>query len=116
MRTDSERLVSFPPESRTRRIIDAAAAEAGLALRHALIVTQFATMLRLVRAGAGLAIVPATAVTGLDGQGLAALPLASPRLSRRIGLVRQRGRDLSPAAVGLLASVREGWPAGTIDA
>jgi DNA-binding transcriptional LysR family regulator len=111
-----ERLVSFPPESRTRRIIDAAAAEAGLALRHALTVTQFATMLRLVRAGAGLAIVPAGAVQGFGGEGLAVLTLDAPGLSRRIGLVTLRGRDLPPPARGLMAALREGWPAGAIDA
>jgi DNA-binding transcriptional LysR family regulator len=111
-----ERLVSFPPESRTRRMLDAAAAEVGLAFWHALTVTQFASMLRLVRAGAGLAIVPAGAVNGPSGEGLARLSLAPPGLSRRIGLVTQRGRDLGPAAAGLLATLAETWPAGVIDA
>ena len=111
-----ERLVSFPPEARTRRALDAAAAEAGLVVRHALTVTQFATMLRLVRAGAGLAVVPAAAVNGPGSEGLTWLPLAPPGLSRRIGLVTQRGRELSPAAAGLFAALEAGWPAGPIDA
>lgn len=110
-----ERLVSFPPESNTRRLIDGAAAEAGLALRHALTVAQFATMLRLVRAGAGLAIVPEGAVRGAGGEGLAVLALDAPALVRRIGLVALRGRDLPPPAQGLMAALREGWPPGMID-
>lgn len=107
-----ERLVSFPEESRTRRIIDAAAAKGGLTLRHAVTVSQFATMLRLVRAGAGLAIVPGSAVAGPGGEGLAALPLARPGLTRRIGLVTPKGRAPGPVAAGLLAALRDGWPGG----
>jgi len=103
-------LVSFPPESRTRRTIDAAAAAANLSLRHTVIVTQFATMLRLVRAGVGLAIVPAGALVGFGGEGLVALPLAPPGLSRRIGLVTLPGRSLPPPAASLLALLREAWP------
>ena len=111
-----ERLVSFPPESHTRRLIDGAAAAAGLALQHVVTVAQFATMLRLVRAGAGLAIVPEAAVRGPGGEGLAVLALDAPALLRRIGLVALPGRDLPAPARGLMATLREGWPAGLIDA
>lgn len=111
-----ERLVSFPPESRTRRIIDAAAAKGGLTLRHAVTVSQFATMLRLVRAGAGLAIVPGSAVAGPGGEGLFAVPLARPGLTRRIGLVTPTGRAPGPVAAGLLAALRDGWPGSAINA
>ncbi|NOG70649.1 LysR substrate-binding domain-containing protein [Roseicella sp. DB1501] len=109
-----ERLIAFPPESHTRRIIEAAAAGAGLTLRPRLTVMQFATMLRLVRAGAGLAIVPATAVAGSAGESLAVLPLAPPGLSRRVGLVTQAGRVLSPPAAGLMGALRDGWPGGAL--
>jgi DNA-binding transcriptional LysR family regulator len=51
-------LVSLPYESRTRRIIDGAAATAGHTLHHVAMVTQFATMMSFVRAGVGIAIVP----------------------------------------------------------
>lgn len=111
-----ERLVSFPPDSHTRHLIDEAAAAAGIALRHALTVAQFATMLRLVRAGAGLAIVPEAAVRGPGGEGLAVLPLDAPALLRRIGLVSLRGRDLAPPAQGLMTALQAGWPNGAIDA
>lgn len=111
-----DRLVSFPPESRTRRIIDAAASKAGLTLRHAVTVSQFATMLRLVRAGAGLAIVPGSAVAGPGGEGLFVVPLARPGLTRRIGLVTPKGRAPAPVAAGLLAALRDGWPGSAIHA
>ena len=57
-----EPLVSLPNESRTRRTIDGAASRQGVVLDHAVTVTQFATMMSLVRAGLGVAIVPAGAI------------------------------------------------------
>ena len=70
-------LVSLPYESRTRRIIDGAAAAAGHTLRHVATVTQFATMMSFVRAGVGIAIVPSGAIAGLLGKDLVVLTLRS---------------------------------------
>jgi len=100
-------LVSLPYESRTRRIIDGAAAAAGHTLHHVATVTQFATMMSFVRAGIGIAIVPAGAIAGLLGKDLAVLTLAKPRLSRNVGLIWLRERELSPAARGF-ATIFEG--------
>lgn len=102
-------LVSLPYESRTRRIIDGAAAGAGYALQHVATVTQFATMMSFVRAGVGLAIVPSGAIAGLLGKDLAVLALAKPRLSRDVGLIWLRDRELTPAARGFAAVVEEIW-------
>jgi DNA-binding transcriptional LysR family regulator len=95
----AEPLISFPAEARTRRMLDGAAAAAGLSLRHAATVTQFATMLALVRAGLGVAIVPAGAVAGAEG--LTVRDLAPPGLRRTIGIVTLAERELAPAAAGL---------------
>ena len=95
----AEPLISFPAEARTRRILDGAAAAEGLALRHAVTVTQFGSMLALVRAGLGLAILPAGAAAGATG--LAVLPLAPPGLRREIGIVTLPERVMTPAAAGL---------------
>jgi DNA-binding transcriptional LysR family regulator len=102
-------LVSLPYESRTRRIIDGAASAAGLTLQHAATVTQFATMMSFVRAGVGIAIVPSGAVAGLHGKDLAVLALSKPRLSRDVGLIWLRDRELTPAARGFAAVVEEFW-------
>jgi DNA-binding transcriptional LysR family regulator len=105
--------VSLPSDSRTRRIIDGAASAAGHTLQHAVTVTQFATMMSCVRAGVGIAIVPSGAVAGLLGKDLAILKLTKPRLSRDIGLIKLRERELSPAAKGFAIEVGEVWrPAG----
>jgi len=102
-------LVSLPHESRTRRTIDAAASSAGLTLRHVATVTQFTTMMSFVRAGVGIAIVPSGAIAGLLGQDLAVLKLIRPRLSRDVGLIWLRERELTPAAKGFAAIFEEMW-------
>ncbi len=101
--------VSLPYESRTRRIVDGAAATAGYTLQHAATVTQFATMMSFVRAGVGIAIIPSGAIAGLLGKDLAVLTLSKPRLSRDVGLVWLRDRELTPAARGFAAVVEEMW-------
>ena len=100
-------LVSLPAESRTRRIIDGAAATAGFAFHHAVIVHQFATLYSFVRNGVGLTIVPEGARPPASDRELVSRALVRPRVSREIGIVRLRERELSPAAAGLLALVKE---------
>jgi DNA-binding transcriptional LysR family regulator len=102
-------LVSLPSDSRTRRLIDGAAASEGVSLKHVVTVTQFATMMSFVRAGVGIAIVPSSAIAGLLGKDLAVLALSKPRLRRDVGLIWLRGRELTPAAQGLARIVEEMW-------
>lgn len=56
------------------------------------------TMLGLVEAGLGVAAVPSIAMPGSDHPLLVSVPLQDPVVSRRIGLIRRKGRSLSPAA------------------
>jgi DNA-binding transcriptional LysR family regulator len=100
-------LVSLPAESRTRRIIDGAAATAGFSFRHAVTVNQFATLYSFVRNGVGVTIVPDGARPPASDRELVTRALVRPRVSREIGIVRLRERELSPAAAGLLALVKE---------
>src|SRR5215510_2071439 len=102
-------LVSLPYESRTRRIIDGAASTAGYALQHVATVTQFTTMMSFVRAGVGIAIVPSGAIAGLLGKDLSVLKLIRPRLSRDVGLIWLRERELTPAARGFAVIFEEMW-------
>lgn len=105
-----EPMVALPSDSRTRRTIDAAASVAGLPLRQPVTVSQFATLMGCVRAGVGLAVVP-TGATGLFlGSDLRAIPVAKPKLTRRLGIVLLREREPSPSAAGFLALARRSWP------
>lgn len=59
------------------------------------------TALGLVEAGLGVAVVPSLAMPNRDHLLLAGVPMNSPAISRTIGLIRHRGRALSPAALQL---------------
>jgi DNA-binding transcriptional LysR family regulator len=107
-----EPLVSLPNESRTRRTIDAAASRQGVTLKHAVTVTQFATMMSLVRAGLGVAIVPAGAIVGFNTEGLVTKPVTGPELTRNLGLITLKEREPSPAALGISALIRTAWSHG----
>jgi DNA-binding transcriptional LysR family regulator len=100
-------LVSLPTDSRTRRIIDGAAATAGFTFRHVVTVSQFATLYSFVRNGVGLTIVPDRARPPAHDPELVSRPLVRPRVSREIGIVRLRARDMTPAAAGLLTLLKE---------
>jgi DNA-binding transcriptional LysR family regulator len=102
-------IVALPTESRTRRTIDAAAVTAGLQLRQRVVVTQIATLLALVAAGAGVGVVPGGATRGPLPPGVRVVPLVEPKLVRRLGLITLRGRELTPAAAGLFALLRREW-------
>ena len=61
--------------------------------------TQHVTsMLGLVEAGLGVAAVPSIAMPGADHPLLVSVPLSDPVISRKIGLIRRKGRTLTPAA------------------
>lgn len=56
------------------------------------------TTLGLVEAGLGVAAVPSMAMPGPEHPLLVSVPLVDPVVTRKIGLIRRRGRSLSPAA------------------
>jgi len=56
------------------------------------------TTLGLVEAGLGVAAVPSMAMPGPDHPLLVSVPLVDPVVTRKVGLIRRRGRSLSPAA------------------
>lgn len=59
------------------------------------------TLLGLVEARLGIAVVPALAMPGPSHPLLASVPIVKPIVTRRVGLIRRRGRTLSPAAQAL---------------
>jgi len=65
------------------------------------------TLLGLVEAGLGVAAVPAMAMPGADHPLLMSVPLVDPEIRRQVGLIRRKGRSLSPAAAQLYDFVVE---------
>ncbi len=64
------------------------------------------TLVGLVEAGLGIAAVPRLAMPPADHPLLVSVPLVEPAISRTIGLIRLRGRQLPPAAQQLHDMIR----------
>ena len=64
-------------------------------------------MLGLVEAGLGVAAVPSIAMPGADHPLLVSVPLIDPVVTRKVGLIRRKGRSLSPAAQQLYGFLSE---------
>jgi len=65
------------------------------------------SMLGLVEAGIGIAAVPSMAMPGRDHPVLTSVPLVEPVVKRRVGIVRRRGRQLTPAAQAFHSAIVE---------
>jgi hypothetical protein len=55
--------------------------------------------------------VPSGAIAGYLGKDLAVLKLTKPRLSRDLGLIKLRERELTPAAKGFAIMIEGMWRA-----
>lgn len=98
--------VSFPGESRTRYIVDRAAAANGFQLQYAVTANRLPALLMLVRNGIGLAVVPASERPDTHDRTLVSKPLSGARFGLALGVLRSKQRALSPAAAILLVIVR----------
>ena len=99
--------ISVSKASGNRLLLDQALS--GLAGRpQSIYETQHVTtMLGLVEAGLGVAAVPSIAMPDADHPLLVSVPLYDPVITRKIGLIRRKGRTLSPAAQQLYAFFSE---------
>ncbi|BBH46058.1 LysR family transcriptional regulator [Pseudomonas sp. KU43P] len=59
------------------------------------------TMIGLVEAGLGVAAVPSMAMPAADHPILTSIALTEPQVMRSVGLIKRRGRTLTPAALAL---------------
>lgn len=108
--------ISVGRSSGNRLLLDQALAGSGERPRAVFETQHVTTMLGLVEAGLGVGAVPAMAMPGPDHPLLVSVPLVEPVITRRIGLIRRRGRSLSPAAQQLYdlfgeVKARRGRPA-----
>ena len=62
---------------------------------------HLSTAIGLVAAGAGVAILPASTLPVDVHSSIRQVPLVSPVIKRKVGLIRPRGSSLSPAAHAL---------------
>lgn len=90
--------ISVGRSSGNRLLLDQALAGAGARPQAVFETQHVTTLLGLVEAGLGVGAVPSMAMPGPEHPLLVSVPLVEPEITRRIGLIRRRGRSLSPAA------------------
>lgn len=100
-----EPMISMPPDSGLRRVIDTLAQTQGIVLNHSIITSQFTSLFDFVTKGLGIAVVPLSALPPAAGRRLAIRALR-PRVRRRIGILHLANRPLSSAAEGFLEILR----------
>ena len=93
--------VSVSKSSGNRLLIDQALAEIPVRPRCSFEVRHVAGLLGLVEAGLGVAAVPQLAMPPGTDSMLVSRPLVEPVVTRTVGLIRRRGRVLTPAAQAL---------------
>lgn len=90
--------VSVDKTSGNRLLLDQALAEVTPKAPSVCETRHVTTMLGLVEAGLGVAAVPSMAMPARDHPVLTSVPLVEPVVTRRVGIVKRRGRPLAPAA------------------
>jgi DNA-binding transcriptional LysR family regulator len=68
------------------------------------------TLLGLVEAGLGVAVVPRLSMPQGEHATLAMVPLVEPTVDRTVGLIHRRGRELPPMARKLYQLIEKTWP------
>lgn len=102
---DSSRLILPWKGAGNRMLIDDALAGAGTALNWGFEVKRSATVLDMVAAGMGIAVLPQSVIAA-EGMGdIVARPLVEPEVTRSLGVIRRPGQALSVVAEQMLAGI-----------
>jgi DNA-binding transcriptional LysR family regulator len=71
---------------------------------------HISTLVGMVEAGLGIAVVPRLSMPMGKHPTLVSIPLVDPSVERTVGLIRRRGRELSPSARQLYQMIEKTWP------
>lgn len=93
-----ERYIALAQGSGNRFLIDQALARATARPRWFCEVNHVPALVDLVAAGLGVGVVPRMALPPDGHQGLAAVPLVDPKVTRTLGLISRKGKPLAAAA------------------
>lgn len=100
-------VIAGTPGYGVRRMADAAAAKAGIALRVVNEVNFIASALWMVASGLGVAVFPAALAPEPHAARLEVRPLTAPRVRRAVSVVTRRGASLSPASESFVEILRQ---------
>jgi DNA-binding transcriptional LysR family regulator len=90
--------------------LDLALAQTNLSLAWCYEAKHVSTLIGLVEAGLGIAVVPRLSMPAEEHAILTAVTVTDPEVKRIVGLVRRRGRELTPSALHLYQLIEETWP------
>jgi len=102
-----EALISPPSDTYLRRLVDGAAASAGITLHYAVIVERLLSLIGHVRAGVGIAVIPEGVLPPKPWKDVEAALLVEPSLTVSVGLITLPSRYLTPAAANMMALIRD---------
>jgi DNA-binding transcriptional LysR family regulator len=103
-----EPFIAFDRDIPTRRLVDRFLRAAKTAVTVTMELDNIVTIKRSVEAGLGISILPRPALENEVKAGtLVARAFAGVHLTRPIGIIHRRGRELSPASQAFLATLRE---------
>ena len=88
-------------------IIDQTLAAANIKMNSLFETQHQTTMIGLVEAGLGIAVVPSMAMPRRDHPLLVSVPLDNPVISRVVGLIKKRGKPIEGVAHELYATFLE---------
>ena len=100
--------IAVAKASGNRLVMDLALAGLSVRPRWLYEVRHVSMLPPLVEAGLGIAVVPRLAMPAGAHPTLASIPVVEPTVTRTLGLIRKRGRALSPPAKRLYALIDEG--------
>lgn len=104
------RIITVHRLSGNRGLLDASLGKTRVALDWFYEVSHSSSVLGMVEAGLGIAVVPRRSLPEAVGGGIVHCPLARPAISRRIGVVLRRTAALSPQARQFHATMMESIP------
>lgn len=96
--------------SGNRLLLDLALAHTSLNLAWCYEARHVSTLIGLVEAGLGIAVVPRLSMPADEHPTLISVSLTDPAVERMVGLVRRRGRELTPSALHLYQLIESTWP------
>jgi DNA-binding transcriptional LysR family regulator len=102
-------LVTVSRASGNRTLLEAALVRSRVNLRWFYEVTHLSTSLGLVEAGLGISVLPKLATPQGEHPIIVTRPIGNPPVSRTIGVVRRRGRQLAPAAQRFFDMLMTTW-------
>lgn len=96
--------------SGNRLLLDLALANSNVRLNWRYEAKHISTLVGLVEAGLGIAVVPRLSMPMDKHATLTTVPMTEPTVERTVGLICRRGRELSPSARQLYQLIEKTWP------